>query len=105
MCVQARVGLLHITYIYIRAYTCSKVLIHESLHEVLCLVAKTNGIQNSHSHVLFKALTNESGNFRDNAQVDAVGRKHDLSVINVMVGRVGNPIGGTLNAPVTNANI
>ena len=46
-----------------------------------------------------------TGNLRNNAQVDAVGRKHDLTVINVMVGQVGNPIGGTLNAPVTNANI
>lgn len=44
-------------------------------------------------------------NLRDNAQVDAVERKHDLSMINVMLGRVGNTIGGILKAPVTKAKI
>lgn len=42
---------------------------------------------------------------RFKAQVDATGRVQLLSVMNVIVGLIGNPIGGISNDPVTKANI
>lgn len=40
-----------------------------------------------------------------NEHVEAVGTVQDSSAINVMVGLMGNPIGGGLVTPVVNDNI
>ena len=40
-----------------------------------------------------------------NTQVEAFGKVQDFSSMNVIVGLIGNPIGGGLVAPVPNANI
>ena len=49
--------------------------------------------------------TNPRGNLMVNEHVEAVGKLQDSSTMNVMLGLMGNPIGGGLVASVANANI
>ena len=40
-----------------------------------------------------------------NAHIDVVGRLRDRSCMKVIIGLLGNPIGGTLGAPDAKANM